>query len=68
MAHALIDTVVVDFDCGPGALLRANGSTLVEKGFMVLYTEGKDDQNKARQVTPLTENYPSCRQVMWQRC
>ena len=48
MAHALIDTVAVDFTCGPGALLRANGSTLVEKGFMVLYTEGKDDQKQGQ--------------------
>ena len=48
MAHALIDTVAVDFACGPAALLRANGSTLVEKGFMVLYTEGKDDQKQGQ--------------------
>ena len=46
MAHAVIDTVAVDLDCGPGAQLRANGATVVEKGFTVLYTEGKDDQKK----------------------
>ena len=48
MAHAVIDTVAVDFACGPGALLRANGATVVEKGFTVLYTEGKDDQKQAQ--------------------
>ena len=44
MAHALIDTVAVDLACGPGALMRANGATVVEKGFMILYTEGEDDR------------------------
>ena len=48
MAHAVIDTVAVDLACGDAALLRANGSTLVEKGFMVLYTEGKDDQKQGQ--------------------
>ena len=48
MAHAVIDTVAVDMACGDGALMRANGSTLVEKGFMVLYTEGKDDQKQGQ--------------------
>ena len=48
MAHAVIDTVAVDFACGPGALLRANGATVVEQGFTVLYTEGKDDQKQAQ--------------------
>lgn len=48
MAHAVIDTVAVDFTCGPGALMRANGATVVEKGFTVLYTEGKDDQKQAQ--------------------
>ena len=48
MAHAVIDTVAVDLACGDGALMRANGSTLVEKGFMVLYTEGKDDQKQGQ--------------------
>ena len=44
MAQALIDTVAVDLDCGPGAVMRANGATIVEKGFMILYTEGEDDR------------------------
>ena len=48
MMHAVIDTVAVDLSCGPGAHLRANGATTVEKGFTVLYTEGKDDQKQVQ--------------------
>ena len=44
MAQAVIDTVAVDLECGPGALMRANGATVVEKGFMIVYTEGEDDR------------------------
>ena len=44
MAQAVIDTVAVDLECGPDALMRANGATVVEKGFMILYTEGEDDR------------------------
>ncbi len=44
MAQAVIDTIAVDLGCGPGALMRANGATVVEKGFMILYTEGEDDR------------------------
>jgi len=44
MAHALINTVAVDLSCGSdGDLFRANGSTMVAKGFMALYKEGEDD-------------------------
>ena len=47
MAHAVIDTVAVDLACGSAAdLFRANGSTIVEKGFMVLYKEGEDDKKQ----------------------
>ncbi len=44
MAEAIFDTVAVDLACGTGNIMRANGSTIVEKGFMVLYTEGDDDR------------------------
>lgn len=47
MAHALIDTVAVDMDCGRGAAFRANGATVAEKGFTVLYQEGEDDKKQA---------------------
>ena len=48
MAQAVIDTVAVDLACGTGALLRANGATVVEKGFMILYTEGVDDRKSGQ--------------------
>ena len=49
MAQAVIDTVAVDLACGPGALMRANGATVVEKGFMILYTEGEDDRKTGQE-------------------
>lgn len=48
MAHAVIDTVAVDLRCGAGALFRANGATVVKKGFMTLYTEGEDDRKQGQ--------------------
>lgn len=47
MVPAVFDTVALDLAAGPhgddGHLLRANGSVLVEPGFMAVYQEGKDD-------------------------
>jgi DNA topoisomerase-1 len=46
MVPAVFDTVAVDFAAGPvedGNLFRANGSILVEPGFMAVYKEGQDD-------------------------
>lgn len=43
MEDALIDTVAVDFSCGIGNILRANGSTIVFPGFLSVYEEGRDD-------------------------
>jgi len=46
MVPAVFDTVAVDMAAGPedaGHRLRANGSILVEPGFMAVYQEGKDD-------------------------
>lgn len=43
MADALMDTVAVDFSCGEGNLLRANGSTITFPGFLAVYEEGRDD-------------------------
>ena len=63
MAPGLIDTVAVDLTCGaqgeetqqlsenePG-VFRANGATVVEKGFMVLYQEGTEDGKKDKAAT-----------------
>ena len=48
MAHAVINTVAVDFACGPDARLRANGSTIAKKGFIALYSEGEDDRKQGQ--------------------
>lgn len=73
MAHGLIDTVAVDLACGEQRektprpsenepeLFRANGATVVEKGFMILYQEGTENgkNDKAataeRKLPPLAE-------------
>ncbi len=49
MVPAVFDTVAIDFAAGPvddGHRLRANGSILVEPGFMAVYKEGRDDARK----------------------
>ncbi|MDJ0812114.1 MAG: DNA topoisomerase I [Woeseiaceae bacterium] len=46
MVPAVFDTVAIDLAAGPaedGNHLRANGSVLVEPGFMAVYKEGQDD-------------------------
>jgi DNA topoisomerase-1 len=46
MVPAVFDTVAVDFAAGPeqaGHRFRANGSVLVEPGFIAVYQEGRDD-------------------------
>lgn len=43
MIHATIDTVAVDLECGDKGLFRANGSVVVDPGFMLVYKEGIDD-------------------------
>ncbi len=43
MVHATLNTVAVDLGCGKGNTFRANGSTVVNPGFMSVYLEGQDD-------------------------
>ena len=46
MVPAVFDTVAIDFAAGPredGHVFRANGSVLVEPGFIAVYQEGQDD-------------------------
>ncbi len=46
MVPALFDTVAIDFAAGPddaGHRFRANGSVLVDPGFIAVYKESKDD-------------------------
>ncbi len=58
MMHATIDTVAVDLACGDGNTFRANGSTVVDPGFMAVYQEGVDDaanDSDERILPPLKE-------------
>ena len=49
MIHATINTVAVDLACGSKGegVFRANGSTVVNPGFMSVYLEGRDDAASA---------------------
>lgn len=59
MLHATIDQVAVDFNCGDGNRLRANGSTIATPGFMQVYQESLDDakldDDEENILPPLTE-------------
>ncbi len=44
MIHATLDTVAVDLSCGENNIFRANGSTVVDPGFMLVYQEDVDDK------------------------
>ena len=46
MIDALIGTVSADYEFGDQHILRATGSTVIRKGFLTVYEEGKDDQKK----------------------
>ena len=46
MIDALIGTVSADYEFGDAHVLRATGSTVIRKGFLAVYEEGKDDQKK----------------------
>jgi len=46
MIDALIGTVSADYEFGKAHVLRATGSTVIRKGFLTVYEEGKDDQKK----------------------
>ncbi|HEC58684.1 MAG TPA: type I DNA topoisomerase [Methylophaga sp.] len=58
MVHATMNTVAVDLACGAGNNFRANGSTVVNPGFMSVYLEGQDDAGKAdkdERILPVME-------------
>lgn len=46
MESATLDTVAVDLQCGENHLFRANGSVVVDAGFMKVYEESLDDTKK----------------------
>jgi DNA topoisomerase I len=43
MISALFDMVAVDLGCGEGNTFRANGSVIINQGFLAVYNEGSDD-------------------------
>ena len=57
MVHATMNTVAVDLGCGAGNTFRANGSTVVNPGFMSVYLEGQDDSksDKDERLLPVME-------------
>lgn len=59
MIHATLDTVAIDFHCGDeNNVFRANGSTLANAGFRLVYLEGvddKEDEEEAKLLPPLSE-------------
>lgn len=58
MVHATMNTVAVDLACGAGNTFRANGSTVVNPGFMSVYLEGQDDaakSDKDERILPIME-------------
>ena len=48
MIPATLDTVAVDMAAGEGNIFRANGSVIVEPGFMAVYQESVDDTAAAQ--------------------
>jgi len=46
MNHATINMVGIDLGAGEGNVFRANGSTVVDPGFMAVYQEDVDDAKK----------------------
>jgi len=49
MNHASIDTVSVDLKCGAEHCFRANGSTISDPGFLILYGYGLKKKDKSEQ-------------------
>lgn len=43
MIHATIDTVSIDLECGAEHRFRANGSTIANPGFLMVYQESMDE-------------------------
>ncbi len=46
MIHATLNLVAIEFDCGPGNIFRATGSSIKTPGFMQVYQEGLDDKKE----------------------
>ncbi len=46
MIHATLNLVAIEFDCGPGNVFRATGSSIKNPGFIQVYQEGLDDKKE----------------------
>jgi DNA topoisomerase-1 len=58
MTQAVFDTVAVDLKAGDAGTFRANGSVLVEPGFIAVYSAGKDqpdDEDDEKRLPVLVE-------------
>jgi len=57
MTPARLDTVQVEFDCGAGAVFRANGSVITFPGFLAAYEESHASGEEEQEVRlpPLAE-------------
>ena len=59
MIYATLDTVTADLSCQDYCIFRATGSTIKDPGFMTVYTEGYDKNEKAalteKKLPPLTK-------------
>ena len=56
MTQAVFDTVAVELRAGAEHAFKANGSVLVEPGFIAVYTDGKDvqdDEDDEKRLPPL---------------
>ncbi|MGH8155332.1 MAG: DNA topoisomerase I [Rhodanobacteraceae bacterium] len=57
MKAATLNTVSVEFPCGPDAAFRATGTTVVDPGFLAVYEEGRDtkpgDDEESRKLPAL---------------
>ena len=57
MGPALLDTVAVEFDCGPQASFRANGSVITFPGFLAVYevSQPMGQEEKEKRLPEISE-------------
>jgi DNA topoisomerase-1 len=57
MSPAVLDTVTVDFDCGPQAGFRANGSVITFPGFLAVYevSQPRGQEEKETRLPDIAE-------------
>ena len=53
MVHALVDQVSADLSCGDGHTFRATGSTVKEKGFLLIYPDRAKPSDKKSLPLPV---------------